>query len=206
MPSGSTHPTRSDATGVWPWVTRHSVPISFVIFALALLLIWLPGSRLGWNLHWAENPLRLTLSVVVTFPAFQWVNWWAKYAKNKNPYAAFKRDVVWPLGEVAVLFFAASEIIVFVIEGRYIQAGWDPGTVVALVIAAVVILVEVGRNASEMTTSETALAQSPVGSLDLPRGSNFCTRCGGRREPGQDYCGSCGRRFDAGGAPPPGIA
>jgi hypothetical protein len=197
VPSGSTTHTELATAPAESWTHRYSLWISLALYGLALLIIWVPGSTLSWGFSWTENPLRLTVSFVVTFPAFQWSSWFSKYASRRDAYDSFRRDVVWPLGEIALLFFAAAQILVFVVQRGYVSSGWDPGTVVALVIAAIVLLLEVARNASKLTTSETAVARSPVGVVELGRGKNFCTACGERRLQGQVYCGSCGSRLDA---------
>jgi hypothetical protein len=229
VPTLSTSPNPPETTRWYSPGSTISQAISLVGIALAILIIWGPtapvSSLLPWSLDfskiygWIGDPWRISLSYAAIISGSLWPFWVLRHSGTPDPLGSWKTKVAWPFAEGGALVFAFTQITVFLLEGQYVQAGFNSDTVFSLGVAALVMLLEAGRRSYKLASEAFAIA--PVGTLaqgpvtgqatqsPAPGGSpppsnsagpppgvmgRLCSNC---REPstaGAAFCSSCGTR------------
>ncbi len=176
MPTPSTRPNPPETTRWYSPGSTISQAISLVGIALAILIIWGPtapvSSLLPWSLDfskiygWIGDPWRISLSYAAIISGSLWPFWVLRHSGTPDPLGSWETKVAWPFAEGGALVFAFTQITVFLLEGQYVQAGFNSDTVFSLGVAALVMLLR----------SREAILQTRIRSVRDRTGGNVRSR------------------------------
>ncbi len=231
----STSPSTSPTVSWYSPGTKITQAISIGLVSVVVLAIWVPSAPstglLPWQLNfstiglWVGNPLRITISYIALLAGALWPFWVRRHMGTPDPFGSWEGTVAWPFAEGSALVFAFAQISVFLLDGQYVQAGFNGDTVFSLGVAALVMLLEAGRRSYKLASEAFEIAPRGVLTSGGPPGTappppplsgplppavpastssgpvnQSCTACGALWTTGDAFCSNCGTRTASNGA------